>query len=170
MGLQGTRSGFAPGRLWTDSYSIKGMRLAAIPWQFNPFSYPLNLTPSPKEVHSMQHTFPNGNIVLKLKHYVCRGKASTSIDESICHPQGKESGGFVDQEVVGSILKGWTPPRHVWRALAGWVIVGLVIARVLKGKIHTRNALQQLEVVGLLKTDLKHLSNTRFQPPIVIHQ
>lgn len=148
MGFKGTRSGFAPGRLWPDSYSIKGMRLAAIPRRFYPFSYPLNLTSKPKGVHAMQHTFPNGNIVLKIKHFICRGKASAAIDDSVCHPQGKESGGFVDQEVVGSILKGWTPPRYVWRALAAWVIAGQVIARVFKGKIHTRNALQQLEVVG----------------------
>lgn len=146
MGFKGTRSGFVPGRFWPNSYSIKG--LAASNRHFYLNSYPLNLASKAREVHAMQHTFPNGNTVLKLKHHVCRGKALAAIDESVCHPQHKESGGSADQDVGSSILQGWTPPRYVWRALAAWVIAGQVIARVLKGKIHSRNVFQQLEVVG----------------------
>lgn len=148
MGFKGMRSSAKPRRFWPNGYSIKGMRLAASPRRFCPCSHRLNLISKPMEVHTMQHIFQNGDMVLKQKHHVCRGKASTEIDESVYLPQGQESEGFEDQELVGSILKGWTPPRYVWRALAAWVIAGQVIARVLKGKIHSRNALQQLEVVG----------------------
>lgn len=148
MGFKGMRSGAKPRRFWPNGYSIKGMRVAASLRRFFPCRHRLNLISKPMEVHAMQHIFQNGDMVLKQKRHVCRGKASTEIDESVYLPQGQASEGFEDEEEVGSILKGWTPPRYVWRALAAWVIAGQVIARVLKGKIHSRNALQQLEVVG----------------------
>ncbi|KAI3513633.1 hypothetical protein L1887_20969 [Cichorium endivia] len=42
----------------------------------------------------------------------------------------------------------WSPPRYLWRGLSVFILAGQVIVRILKGKIHWRNTLQQLERVG----------------------
>ncbi|XP_022761788.1 protein TRIGALACTOSYLDIACYLGLYCEROL 1, chloroplastic-like isoform X1 [Durio zibethinus] len=42
----------------------------------------------------------------------------------------------------------WSPPRYLWRGLSVLVLAGQVITRTLKGKVHWRNTLQQLERVG----------------------
>ncbi|KAF6159592.1 hypothetical protein GIB67_034554 [Kingdonia uniflora] len=47
-----------------------------------------------------------------------------------------------------NLLKNWTPPRFLWRGLSVLILLGQVIIRTLKGKIHRRNTLQQLERVG----------------------
>lgn len=46
------------------------------------------------------------------------------------------------------MLAGWMPPRYLWRAIAAFIIAGQVIIRTLRGRIHVRNTLQQLELVG----------------------
>ncbi|XP_068663383.1 protein TRIGALACTOSYLDIACYLGLYCEROL 1, chloroplastic-like [Aristolochia californica] len=46
------------------------------------------------------------------------------------------------------LLARWTPPRYLWRGLSVFLLAGQVTARTLKGKIHYRNTLQQLERVG----------------------
>lgn len=45
-------------------------------------------------------------------------------------------------------LSKWSPPRFLWRGLSVLVLAGQVVVRVLKGKVHWRNTLQQLERVG----------------------
>ncbi|KAK4778676.1 hypothetical protein SAY86_006204 [Trapa natans] len=45
-------------------------------------------------------------------------------------------------------LSKWSPPRYLWRGLSVLVLAGQVIIRTIKGKIHWRNTLQQLERVG----------------------
>ncbi|KAI3989783.1 hypothetical protein MKX01_040753 [Papaver californicum] len=52
-----------------------------------------------------------------------------------------------EQEQV-TILSGWAPPRPLWRGLSVLILAGQVIIRILKGKIHRKNTLQQLERVG----------------------
>ncbi|OWM63737.1 hypothetical protein CDL15_Pgr005999 [Punica granatum] len=42
----------------------------------------------------------------------------------------------------------WSPPRYLWRGLSVLVLAGQVIIRIIKGKVHRRNTLQQLERVG----------------------
>ncbi|OMP05626.1 hypothetical protein COLO4_08690 [Corchorus olitorius] len=42
----------------------------------------------------------------------------------------------------------WSPPKYLWRGLSVPVLAGQVIIRTLKGKVHWRNTLQQLERVG----------------------
>ncbi|KAM6566487.1 hypothetical protein CsatA_025615 [Cannabis sativa] len=49
---------------------------------------------------------------------------------------------------VESLLHHWSPPRFLWRGLSVLVIAGQVLVRILTGKIHWRNTLQQLERVG----------------------
>ncbi|XP_027366736.1 protein TRIGALACTOSYLDIACYLGLYCEROL 1, chloroplastic isoform X2 [Abrus precatorius] len=48
----------------------------------------------------------------------------------------------------GPFLSNWSPPRYLWRGLSVLILTGQVIMRTLKGKIHWRNTLQQLERVG----------------------
>ncbi|KAG9445000.1 hypothetical protein H6P81_016340 [Aristolochia fimbriata] len=48
------------------------------------------------------------------------------------------------------LLSRWTPPRYLWRGLSAFLLAGQVITRMLKGKVHYRNTLQQLERVGPL--------------------
>ncbi|KAI4371884.1 hypothetical protein MLD38_010181 [Melastoma candidum] len=42
----------------------------------------------------------------------------------------------------------WSPPGYLWRGLSTLIIAGQVIVRIIKGKVHWRNTLQQLERVG----------------------
>ncbi|XP_059439853.1 protein TRIGALACTOSYLDIACYLGLYCEROL 1, chloroplastic-like isoform X2 [Corylus avellana] len=47
-----------------------------------------------------------------------------------------------------TFLSKWSPPRYLWRGLSVLILAGQVIIRTLKGKVHWRNTLQQLERVG----------------------
>ncbi|KAH7276556.1 hypothetical protein KP509_39G011700 [Ceratopteris richardii] len=47
-----------------------------------------------------------------------------------------------------SLFQSWTPPRYLWRAVATVVIAGQVVLRILQGRVHVRNTLQQLESAG----------------------
>ncbi|KAJ1432584.1 ABC transport permease subunit MlaE, Proteobacteria [Sesbania bispinosa] len=50
--------------------------------------------------------------------------------------------------VSPTFLSNWSPPRYLWRGLSVLILAGQVIMKTLKGKIHWRNTLQQLERVG----------------------
>ncbi|XP_057546500.1 protein TRIGALACTOSYLDIACYLGLYCEROL 1, chloroplastic [Amaranthus tricolor] len=67
--------------------------------------------------------------------------ASVPIDEStsINHSPASE---------MGTLFTNWSPPRYLWRGLSVFILAGQVILRALKGKIHWKNTLQQLERVG----------------------
>ncbi|XP_011080026.1 protein TRIGALACTOSYLDIACYLGLYCEROL 1, chloroplastic [Sesamum indicum] len=47
-----------------------------------------------------------------------------------------------------TFLSKWSPPKYLWRGLSVLVLTGQVITRTIKGKIHWKNTLQQLERVG----------------------
>lgn len=51
-------------------------------------------------------------------------------------------------EVAETFLSKWSPPGYLWRGLSVFVLAGQVMIRTLKGKVHWRNTLQQLERVG----------------------
>jgi hypothetical protein len=53
------------------------------------------------------------------------------------------------EEVQSRPLFGsWKPPRYLWRALAAFIIAGQVVIRSITGRVHVRNTLQQLELIG----------------------
>ncbi|KAL2507812.1 Protein TRIGALACTOSYLDIACYLGLYCEROL 1 [Forsythia ovata] len=45
-------------------------------------------------------------------------------------------------------LSKWSPPGYLWRGLSVLILAGQVLVRTLKGKVHWKNTLQQLERVG----------------------
>ncbi|KAG8389224.1 hypothetical protein BUALT_Bualt02G0206600 [Buddleja alternifolia] len=45
-------------------------------------------------------------------------------------------------------LSKWSPPKYLWRGLSVLILAGQVIIRSIKGKIHYKNTLQQLQRVG----------------------
>ncbi|KAB2067340.1 hypothetical protein ES319_A09G219900v1 [Gossypium barbadense] len=47
-----------------------------------------------------------------------------------------------------TIFSKWSPPSFLWRGLSVLVLAGQVIIRILKGKVHWGNTLEQLERVG----------------------
>lgn len=47
-----------------------------------------------------------------------------------------------------TLFSKWSPPRYLWRGLTVLILAGQVIIRTIKGKVHRRNTLQQLERVG----------------------
>lgn len=47
-----------------------------------------------------------------------------------------------------TFLNKWSPPRYLWRGLSILILAGQVLIRTIKGKIHWKNTLQQLERVG----------------------
>ncbi|CAK9140638.1 unnamed protein product [Ilex paraguariensis] len=67
--------------------------------------------------------------------YVSVTEENTNINEALDH----ESETFLSK---------WSPPRYLWRGLSVLILAGQVIIRILKGKVHWRNTLQQLERVG----------------------
>ncbi|XP_073134764.1 protein TRIGALACTOSYLDIACYLGLYCEROL 1, chloroplastic [Henckelia pumila] len=54
----------------------------------------------------------------------------------------------VDKYEPETFLSKWLPPRYLWRGLSILVLAGQVIFRAIKGKIHWKNTVQQLERVG----------------------
>ncbi|KAM7257344.1 hypothetical protein ACFE04_013085 [Oxalis oulophora] len=59
--------------------------------------------------------------------------------EDNTNPSNSEAETFLDKI---------SPPRSLWRGISVFVLAGQVILRILKGKIHWKNTLQQLERVG----------------------
>ncbi|XP_041990163.1 protein TRIGALACTOSYLDIACYLGLYCEROL 1, chloroplastic-like [Salvia splendens] len=49
---------------------------------------------------------------------------------------------------LSTFLSTWSPPRYLWRGLSVLILAGQVVVRAIKGKIHWKNTLQQLERVG----------------------
>jgi ABC transport permease subunit len=49
---------------------------------------------------------------------------------------------------AASWLAAYKPPRYVWRTLAALVLGGESMVRILQGKIHFRNTMDQLNLVG----------------------
>ncbi|CAM6113055.1 unnamed protein product [Calypogeia fissa] len=47
-----------------------------------------------------------------------------------------------------ALLANWKPPRYLWRSLACLILAGQVIMRLVQGKVHVKNSIQQLESVG----------------------
>ncbi|CAM6127792.1 unnamed protein product [Calypogeia fissa] len=47
-----------------------------------------------------------------------------------------------------ALLANWKPPRYLWRSLACLILAGQVIMRLVQGKVHVKNTIQQLESVG----------------------
>lgn len=45
-------------------------------------------------------------------------------------------------------VDGFQPPKYLWRTLAALVLGGEVMVRILQGKVHWRNTLEQLKIVG----------------------
>lgn len=71
------------------------------------------------------------------------GHSSLSTSDEIANTNTNK----IDEE-GHKLLSKWSPPRFLWRGLSVLVMAGQVILRVLKGKIHWKNTLQQLERVG----------------------
>lgn len=47
-----------------------------------------------------------------------------------------------------TFFSNWSPPKSLWRGLSVIILAGQVITRILQGKVHRKNTLQQLERVG----------------------
>ncbi|GLJ31430.1 hypothetical protein SUGI_0630780 [Cryptomeria japonica] len=97
---------------------------------------------------SIDRELGNGDKGFKRCNHVCSGNDSASVNASVSLSEQRDCLNSEEEELPDRVLKGWTPPRYVWRALSAWVIAGQVIARVMRGRLHVRNCLQQLEVVG----------------------
>jgi Permease MlaE len=83
----------------------------------------------------------------------------------LCHP-----GSIVNNSPTSSsplpsssppvLFANWTPPRALWRGLSALVLAGQVAHRVLTGRVHRRNTLQQLQRVGPGSTGVSLLTAT----------
>ncbi|PHT98672.1 Protein TRIGALACTOSYLDIACYLGLYCEROL 1, chloroplastic [Capsicum chinense] len=77
------------------------------------------------------------------------GYPSLSVSEEDTTTSGKDTSTVEEWENGGeTFLSKWSPPRYLWRGLSVLILAGQVIVRIIKGKIHWRNTLQQLERVG----------------------
>ncbi|KAM3378016.1 protein TRIGALACTOSYLDIACYLGLYCEROL 1, chloroplastic [Capsicum galapagoense] len=79
------------------------------------------------------------------------GYPSLSVSEEDTTTSEKDTSTVEEWENGGereTFLSKWSPPRYLWRGLSVLILAGQVIVRIIKGKIHWRNTLQQLERVG----------------------
>lgn len=101
--------------------------------------------------------FVKGAKAYNLSSSVQQRKRPAVIDTNDDHPsvsmsdeeEEKEGSGVfqLDQE-TSTFLSKWSPPRYLWRGMSALILAGQVIIKVIKGKIHWKNTLQQLERVG----------------------
>ncbi|GMH40185.1 hypothetical protein BSKO_08089 [Bryopsis sp. KO-2023] len=73
----------------------------------------------------------------KTRLFASSGDSATP-DES---PGGRKS--FLD-----NLLQNFTPPKWLYRSIAAGILGGQTVLRIATGKIHVRNTLEQLDVVG----------------------
>ncbi|KDP32301.1 hypothetical protein JCGZ_13226 [Jatropha curcas] len=106
-----------------------------------------------KTLNSSQLRFTVGASIYK---YLSRER-QTKLFATPNTNDGRPSVSLLDEETitnhapnseVPAFLSKWSPPGYLWRGLSVLVLAGQVIIRILKGKIHWRNTLQQLERVG----------------------
>lgn len=78
------------------------------------------------------------------------GYPSLAVPEEDIPASKKDTSTVEEWENEGEtfFLSKWSPPRYLWRGLSVIILAGQVIIRIIKGKIHWRNTLQQLERVG----------------------
>jgi ABC transport permease subunit len=114
---------------------------------FNPRS-PISLSPSPLQHHYASSSRPRSTVV---PHSSAAGdlneatETTSSPGFSLIEPA--ESWHHLVHGAA-SWLAAYKPPRYVWRTLAALVLGGEVMVRILQGKIHIRNTMDQLNLVG----------------------
>ncbi|XP_047307963.1 protein TRIGALACTOSYLDIACYLGLYCEROL 1, chloroplastic isoform X2 [Impatiens glandulifera] len=92
---------------------------------------------------------PGNNVPLKqTRAYVIPNANDGQAVLSISEDDNKEEVSHSRDEDQLEILSKWSPPKYLWRGLSAFVLAGQVIVRILKGKIHVKNTLQQLERVA----------------------
>ncbi|GBG59038.1 hypothetical protein CBR_g24384 [Chara braunii] len=77
-------------------------------------------------------------------------------DDAADSSSAADDGGAIDKEtfVFANMphppqwIENWKPPSYLWRALAAFVVAGQVFVRILRGRVHVKNTLIQLEEVG----------------------
>lgn len=81
-----------------------------------------------------------------------RQKISGALNTDDGHPSvsmSEEANEIPDlSNKLNMLLNRWSPPRYLWRGLSVLILAGQVIVRTVKGKIHWKNTIQQLERVG----------------------
>ncbi|KAL8517609.1 hypothetical protein ACS0TY_015745 [Phlomoides rotata] len=101
--------------------------------------------------------FVEGAKAYNLSCSVQRRKLSAALNTGDGHPsfsiseeEEEESEVSVSQlnHETSTFLSKWSPPRYLWRGLSAFILAGQVIMKVMKGKIHWKNTLQQLKRVG----------------------
>ncbi|XP_021597345.1 protein TRIGALACTOSYLDIACYLGLYCEROL 1, chloroplastic isoform X2 [Manihot esculenta] len=106
-----------------------------------------------KTVNASQLSFSVGAPIFK----ILSPKRQTKLFVSPNTNDGRPSPSLLDEETntkhapsseTETLLSKWSPPGYLWKGLSVLVLTGQVIIRTLKGNIHWRNTLQQLERVG----------------------
>lgn len=107
---------------------------------------------------SGQLDFVKGTKTCQFSFPVQRGNTFVVFNTDDGHPSISPSEELVSEEETTEIPAGryepetflskWSPPRYLWRGLSIIVLAGQVVFRAIKGKIHWKNTLQQLERVG----------------------
>ncbi|XP_023005041.1 protein TRIGALACTOSYLDIACYLGLYCEROL 1, chloroplastic-like [Cucurbita maxima] len=83
---------------------------------------------------------------------LCKNRLNATPNAEDGHPSASMSEDINSNPVLNSIegelWSKWSPPKYLWRGLSVLFLAGQVIMRTLKGKVHWKNTLQQLERVG----------------------
>ncbi|KAL9663782.1 hypothetical protein QQ045_019173 [Rhodiola kirilowii] len=82
------------------------------------------------------------------KNRVCVVPNSSEGHLSVLLPEDGPIASDTSHTEQDTFLSKWSPPTYLWRGMTVLVIAGQVISRILKGKVHWKNTLQQLERVG----------------------
>ncbi|KAF5749046.1 ABC transporter family protein [Tripterygium wilfordii] len=106
-----------------------------------------------KPLNSSQIGFTTGAencklILTQKEHRLCVIPNTNDGHPSVTLIEEDVNGNHTPSLETDTFLSRWSPPRYVWRGLSTLVMAGQVILRSLKGQIHWKNTLQQLERVG----------------------
>ncbi|XP_071703108.1 protein TRIGALACTOSYLDIACYLGLYCEROL 1, chloroplastic [Rutidosis leptorrhynchoides] len=108
---------------------------------------------NPIRIQPSQHL----QLIKGVKNGLKLGKTKLFVTRSLNTGDGHPSAVYESQEIDTNnvpshqediLFSKWTPPRTLWRGLSIFVLAGQVIMRTLKGNIHWKNTLQQLDRVG----------------------
>ncbi|VVA91912.1 unnamed protein product [Arabis nemorensis] len=104
--------------------------------------------PKPCQVGFIGKTRPSGisNLIRQRRLYVSLNANDGHPSMSMLEETSAENSAPTPEAELP--FSKWSPSKYLWRGLSVPIIAGQVVLRILKGKIHWRNTLQQLERTG----------------------
>ncbi|KAA6428736.1 MAG: TRIGALACTOSYLDIACYLGLYCEROL chloroplastic-like [Trebouxia sp. A1-2] len=138
-------------------FSSNGLNVCALPHRFNVTSEKCR-TAACRYSHGFKSQHPSSTSPVNFLRHVRKFQnarsrsnhstqaASTAQQQSLPNLAGSGAGGLLPRFV--NWVNTSKPPKYLWRTLAALLMGGQALVRILQGKVHKRNTLEQLKLVG----------------------